>query len=83
MHLTGTKSYVFHSFWEPEKSFYYIMDAYEKFKATNDRTPMKDRPVEIEDGKQARALSNVDLMVRLFDVVNGVLTWQLKWMNPK
>eukprot|EP01033_Poteriospumella_lacustris_P000550 gene550-373_t len=47
----GTKSYTFHSFWEPEKSFYYIMDAYEKFKATNDRTPMKDRPVEIEDAE--------------------------------
>lgn len=77
--FTGTKSYTFHSFWEPEKSFYYVMDAYEKFKATNERTPIKDRPVEIEDGKK-RLLPDVELMKSLLDIF---MVLQLKLMNPK
>lgn len=41
-------SYTFHSFWEPEKSFYYINEAFERFKAD---TATKDRsPTEIQDG---------------------------------
>lgn len=55
------------------------MDAYEKFKATNERTPIKDRPVEIEDGKK-RLLPDVELMKSLLDIF---MVLQLKLMNPK